>query len=548
MNSKGRKFLRRKVSLVVIASASVMLILTSFARSNNSNAEGVPSGRAAACVIKDSKRKPVLNNGDSLAKLLLASGQCPTNVFEFRSRLLAAGAKIKTALVANRGFHNPKFGSFSMFETVSGSLAPLGINVDDGEFFFGHFTMPGGAGTLSADQRAEADALMIELIVWDPGKQVFNFYEMRGDGKQGNWFYRGDSLDIQADVKFLHRQPVTGRLRFGENLRCSGCHTAGGPILKELASPHNDWWSKQRLLTFGNLKPDGELSRIFQGLVEADELSNSARAGVTKLFGSAKFREAQKALSLQEQLRPLFCPVELNIESDSTPLDQKASRVQIPSAFFVDSMLAQGSILIERSHYDSALGASKASFPETLLADADHGWLTPVKAFSDTLAIDFLVKQELINQEFTLDVLAVDMTNPVFSAARRSLLRLLPDSAEGDWKEKFKAALRANAGKNPAAQELLSNLTDPSRNVQFHQARALRFLNQCQKRLQEKAAVIEMYQLLAQRRAEAFDSEISQNPQGEILEPDFRVIFPRVKPAAKPGALRLGEDGRVIRR
>ena len=108
-------------------------------------------------------------------------------------------------------------------------------------------------------------------------------------------------------------------------------------------------------------------------------------------------------------------------------------------------MLAQDSISIERSHYDAALVAMKASFPETLLADADHGWLTPVKAFSDTQVIESLIKQGLIDQEFALDVLSVDMTNPLFSTARASLLRLLPDSATGDWKEKFKANLKANA-------------------------------------------------------------------------------------------------------
>ena len=77
---------------------------------------------------------------------------------------------------------------------------------------------------------------MVELIAWDGDKQVFNFYEMIGDGRQGKWFYRGDSLDIQADVKFLHRQTGSGDPRFGSNLRCSGCHTAGGPIMKELVA------------------------------------------------------------------------------------------------------------------------------------------------------------------------------------------------------------------------------------------------------------------------------------------------------------------------
>ncbi|HST23631.1 MAG TPA: hypothetical protein VLR90_21150 [Blastocatellia bacterium] len=544
----NKNILRRAIRASGTALPIILLAFISFARSDgSSNAGGILPPLAPACVIQDSKGRPVLNNSDALAKLLLSGGACPVNVFEFRARLLAGGAKIKTALVANRGFHNASSDSFSMFEMVSGRLDPLGITIDDGDFFFGHFTASKGVNTLFADQRPESEALMIELIAWDTGKQVFNFYEMLGDGRQGKWFYRGDSLDIQADVKFLHRQTNPNNPRFGSNLRCSGCHTAGGPIMKELVPPYNDWWINDRHLSFGKAKPDAELSRIFQGLVDASELSNAVRVGVSKLFGSAKFQQARKALSLQEQLRPLFCPVELNLESDFAPLDQKAARVQIPSAFFVNIMLAQDSISIERSHYDAALVALKASFPETLLADADHGWLTPVKAFSDTETIESLIKQGLIDKEFAIDVLAVDMTNPIFSTARASLLRLLPDSATGDWKEKFKANLKANASRNPAAQELLNNLTDQSRDIKFHQARALRILSQCQKSLQEKSAALEMYKLLAQRRAEAFASEISKNPKGQILEPGFRVIFPKVTPAAKPGFLRLNEDGQVVR-
>jgi len=78
-----------------------------------------------------------------------------------------------------------------------------------------------------------------------------------------------------------------------------------------------------------------------------------------------------------------------------------------------------------------------------------------------------------------------------------------------------------------------------------HQARAARFLSQCQNRLQTKDAVIAMYQLLAQRRAEVRASEISKNPNKEILEPGFRIIFPEVTPPAKPGKLRLTEEGQL---
>jgi len=378
---------------------------------------GLVGPATAACIIQSANGRPVLQ--DPLAKLLLTNDPCPGNVFEFRSRLHQdAGATIKTALVANRGFHNPKtdpgFMQFMLFETVSGRLDSLGITLRDGEFFFGHFTAIAGANILVADQQPSPNALMIELIAWDPVKQVFNFYELRGDGQTGQWFYRGDSLDIQDDVRFLHRQPHANAPQFGEKLRCSGCHIAGGTIMKELLSPHNDWsTTKRSLLPLDKLKPDALLSAILQDVVDADALAKSVKAGLLELQGSEKFQQAKRARSLQEQLRPLFCPVEINLESDPTPLEQKDPKIEIPSGFLVNPILAQGSIAVDRAHYDAALAALKTSFPETSLADADHGWLTPVKAFSDTLFIESLVKQGIIDQEFVIDVLDVDLTIPV---------------------------------------------------------------------------------------------------------------------------------------
>jgi hypothetical protein len=155
----------------------------------------------------------------------------------------------------------------------------------------------------------------------------------------------------------------------------------------------------------------------------------------------------------------------------------------------------------------------------------------------------------LIDREFVIDVLAVDLTNPVFSTARCGLLRLLPESADGDWQKTFRDSLQAAASGNPAARELLNNFTDPQRDAKFHQARAERFLSQSQSRLQSKGAVIELVRLLAQRRQEVRDSEISKNPLGQILEErtNFRVIFPTTTPTIRSGSLRLTEDGLVIR-
>lgn len=556
MRRKEGKYIRRTVTAISVALMGLMALtaLTDIQFAKNLShtganllAKGLVKSTQANCVLRDSANKPVLNNSDPLAKVLGSDLPCPSNVFELRSRLVTSGAKIKTTLVGNRGFHNPTAGSFSLFEMVTGSLNPPGIAINDGEFFFGHFTRANGAA-LVADQRPNPESLMIELIAWDPVKQLFNFYEVIGDGRKGQWFYRGDSLDIQADVKFLHRQPNPQKPQFGERLRCSGCHIAGGPIMKEVAAPHNDWWATARHLLFGNRKPDAELARMLQGLVDADELANGVKAGLLKLSGSESFQKAKQDSSLQEQLRPLFCPIELNLESDPTPLDDKALQLAIPSAFFVDPMLARSSVSIKLDHYNAALVALNTVFPEIVPGrrDADHGWLTPVKAFSDTMAIESLIKQGLIDQEFVRDVLAVDLTNPFFSKARCSLLRLLPTNADSKWKETFRVALKTAANGNPAAQELLDNLTDPARNGQFHGAQATQFLNQCQNSLQSKDALVKLFQLLAQRRAEAFASEISKNPMGQILEPGFRVIFPQTTPQIRPGSFRLTKDCQLI--
>ncbi|MGH9928245.1 MAG: hypothetical protein ACREA9_03345, partial [Pyrinomonadaceae bacterium] len=253
-------------------------------------------------------------------------------------------------------------------------------------------------------------------------------------------------------------------------------------------------------------------------------------------------------LSLQEQVRPLFCPVELNLESDLIPVDDKAPQLRIPSAFLVDPRLAQGSVTIDHAQYDAALVALNSLFPEgPQRRDADHGWLTPVKAFSDMLAVDSLVKQGLIDQEFVSDVLAVDLTNPVFSRDRCGLLRLVPNKADANWKETLKASLKTVAKANPAAQELLNNLTDPTRTAQFHQARGMRLLTQCQNRLQTNDSVTALSRLLTQRRSEAFASEISKNRQGQVLEPTgFRVIFPDTRPKIRAGTFRLTDDCQVV--
>lgn len=503
----------------------------------------------AACSLINSSGQTVGRTHDALGLLLSSDYACPKNVFALRQLLKSSGLKLETTLVANRGFHNPIQGSFSLFEMVLGELKTLDnhLFINGGDFFFGHFTAINSEGNLIADQNPEKNSLMIEAFAWDHKKEVFNFYELRGNGTKGQWFYRGDSADIFADNELLHRQPDPQHPQFGNRLRCSGCHGAGGPIMKELSKPHNDWWEPDRELDLGGRKPDDTLQEILETLVSSEELAKNVLRGLKKLNHSHTLYH-KKSPSLQEQLRPLFCPVELNLMSDIFPNDEIRSEVSIPAEFFLDSRFLQAEenqeIMIPRTFYNAALNTVGSYFPETDLNDADHAWLTPVKAKSDQLAVDSLIQHRVIDRKFMLDVLDVDRTNPVFSAARCSLLHLLPDTATSNWREVFLNNL--SQSQNKAAKKLLQNMMSPQQDAEFYMQEAKKLLQQCRFKLQNSKNVVMMYRLLMQRRAEVRASEISLNPLGQILEPGFRIIFPENNIIATPGALKLTTTCEVV--
>jgi hypothetical protein len=514
----------RNMRQSVVAAAALMLSLTC---APLCHAACVPAGLATP------------TPKDPVVRLLAAQDSCPRNAMEFAEALKRSGARSEPTVVNFAGFHNPDAGGFFIFEIVTSEGAPpSGLTISRGDLLFGHFTAATADGRLVSKQ----SGLALELIAWDPDKQFFNFYELFNR----NWFYRGDSQSILDDVALLHRRRDGGQVPFGTNLRCSGCHVNGGLIQKELAPPHNDWFVQNRKLKFfGTLKPDAFVQGRFAATLDTDELSKQVKASAQRLADSPNYRKVLAGRGMQEQLRPLFCPMELNIESDSEPVDDHSRALRVPSAFFVDTRLAAADISIDRQHYDAAVAKLNSSLPDTPggRADADHGWLTPVKANSDIVAAESLIRRGTVTREFAVAVLAVDFTNPVFSKTRCDLLKLVPDQAGPDFEVRFLGALRGASG--PGATELLKNLTDPSRNPALHQKHAAEFLRACQQRAADPEAVLGWYRLLAQRRAEVGESEISQNPDGRILEDPERVVFPSTQPPADAGPLALTLDCEV---
>ncbi len=476
---------------------------------------------SAACVVKSTQGHLHLPETDYLHHILGDLPVCPTNVFEFQTLLKEKNLNIVPAMVANRGFHNPDLGSFSFFESVTGQAA-TSLVINPGEFFFGHFTDV-LHDKIILDQEPLKGKLMIELIVWDFGKKAFNFYEMIGNGSSGEWFYRGDSFDILADVKYLHLIPPVGSPKFGNTLRCSACHTSGGPILKELELPHNDWWTATRPLPFGVNMPGPIVAEQIRNLQNAEAFASLIKKGMNKLEESESYQNAKNSLTLQEQLRPLFCETEINLESDLLASDVLSDKIQIPSHFFINPLLAEKEMKAAKTHYEEMLSQFKMQFPETNLSDADHPWLTPVKGHSDILAIKSLILKQIIDSKFALSVLSVDLENPLVSKTRCDLLKLLAIENKNNWKPLFLKNLQNSPLKGA---KILSQLLQ-TETEQSLKEKAASYLVSAESELKNTEGVKKYFLKLLQTRNSVFSSEISKNPRGQILEPGFRVIFPQ---------------------
>ena len=153
-------------------------------------------------------------------------------------------------------------------------------------------------------------------------------------------------------------------------------------------------------------------------------------------------------------------------------------------------------------------------FPETESTDADHAWLVPVKGYSNTRAILSLQRSELVGQEFIQSILMLEMEKPLFSPIRCSLLAFVPQKPSPSWKNEFMAALSSSKPKIAQEFNRLLALSPAERK------------NEIDTYLSKPKSEDDIFQKLLSTRKEVFESEISKNPRGQILEPGFRVIFP----------------------
>jgi hypothetical protein len=425
---------------------------------------------------------------DPVAKLVIAGkGACPATFSEIQAKLRVTDAKDCTASVSTR-FVTERSQILGVPDSYRAVVARECGRRSDHELLISLFGL--------SPTRALPDNA--ELIAEDTTKGIFDYYA-REDGK---WKFFGTSLDLIADG-YDCKPNGACTPKAAAKTRCASCHVGGGLIMKELNTPWLHWESEIR----------GESTVVTPGtealIKKHGELLGSHGNGIDMerkvIAGNVEYLPKRvaflKTKSVEEVLRPLFCTLDINLQS-AQGID-----------FF-----ALGSLIL-----DPNFGGS-ADVPD--LKEADYTAL--VKQFNqrvvdkdgkqlkgkdgkpivDTLFkftfpersdIDFrygleLIKAKVIDEDFARDVVHVDFTRPIFSGARCGLLKFAPKlSAAEMTPAKIRAGFIASlkGATELAAKQLLANLQAKDDQL-AHQADVDAFLKKCKEARPPKALMADL--------------------------------------------------------
>ena len=423
---------------------------------------------------------------DPVAELvLLAAGGCPTSFDEIQAKLrktdtvnckndpAAPPAGTATRFVTERGQVLKRADSFRA--VVSRSCNGRSNH----ELLMSLFGIGADPAKLPQD---------VELIGFDKTAGVFNYYAR----EENKWTFFGSSKDLIGDG---YNCDSVGACvpKAASKTRCASCHLGGGLIIKEFDSPWVHWEHNtttvgaQELLTkhkmtLGSQKDDG--AGLESTVRNGNRIWNRTRVDFLKTKGVA------------ELLRPLFCTVDLNLQSGSTSTDTVPSSVR--GDFLLEPRLSSfDSVPIDSADYTAlaaANGQAVKDSSKTPLKDKDgkavtdtiFAWTYPERGQADMDYVNALVEKNVIDDDFANDILSIDFTRPIFSGKRCALLAHAPTLAAAAMtpqgiRDGFKAKLTAAATKTPELTALLAKLGDVADTAK-HKDAATKYLTACKAR------------------------------------------------------------------
>ncbi len=359
----------------------------------------------------------------------------------------------------------------------------------------------------------------------DRTDSVFNFYAREAN----QWKFFGSSKDFVSNGYECNADGAC-LPKIAHQTRCAACHPGGGLNMKELQSPWLNWEGARD--TPGTTELVAASPSIFGTKGTGIDLEAKVEAGNGQDWIPTRINTLLK-VSAKEVLRPLFCTVDINLNATSQSLPSgiaDRNLHEIGTSFFVDANFQIGSGFTERDPATgkatvfSGIQVNPGDYANLLVQDNQHissGNATAARLRDTTFAFVFPRKstqdetyiQQLavplvtasrseggapvpvnrspvvIDRDFMLDVLSIDLSRPAYSKARCDVLeRYAPDlTGKSITPETLRAGFvatitaEADAGTVkplPGAAELLASLQNPN-DANAHRAVATGFIKAC---------------------------------------------------------------------
>ncbi len=354
-----------------------------------------------------------------------------------------------------------------------------------------------------------------ETIGKDKVTGVFNFYARENN----TWKFFGNSLDLIGDGYDCNANGACTP-KAAAKARCAGCHVGGGLVMKELNSPWVHWEGDTQTPGLGTLFAANPSLLGSRG--SGVDMESKVSGGNTGYV--AKRIEFLKTKGVAEVLRPLFCTLDINLQS--------AGGTGVPSSIRNDALLdpawqsfdsppinaADYTALVAqfRQRIASNGGAPLKDATGKPVDDTFFKFTFPKRSELDGLYVQQLVAQKIIDDDFAKDVLSVDFTRPIFSASRCGLLKFAPTLAAEKMtpdaiRDGFKAALAADS--SAPGKQLAANLAAVG-DAAAHTADVAKFMTACKAR-DKKAFLTDVFAFTAHQRRAA-RANVANSRQGII--------------------------------
>jgi hypothetical protein len=309
----------------------------------------------------------------------------------------------------------------------------------------------------------------LQVVGWDSTAGAYQFYDRRG----GAWIWAGSSWEA-LDPNCRGKGPFDS-------------HVNGSLNMKELSVPWLHWHSMSAAIGDHVLAPTDPLRKdpLWVARESAHFLEQEViRPGIER-WQKARFAACvggNQLTRLPEFMRQVLGTSTVNIASspDVSTTITPAKRVRLPRGFFLDGALVDelelspgiarlpsvsgAAYLHCLEKYEVRVRDDDFRFP----GDTYFAFPVPEASFEDTLVLRSLLTAGILSKKLAASLLMVDFTNPVFSKARTSLLRYVPEAATigaaSDFPVRFVNGVEQGAGGLPSTsgeRQFLANWQQP---------------------------------------------------------------------------------------